>query len=179
VKKLDENLNLNAKAQNDPSFLFEAGEIGDARIIFDNFRNLWVVLATAKNNHPKTKDFALLTSQRRTKFLLAVSRDEDPRHGFRTFGLNATPDDGACGKNSDDSPCPGSRFTPGNAADYPSIGVSKTHYILTIGVGHAPLDGSDHTPLFTWMVVLNAGDVANGVSPDAKARLCRLGPGRG
>jgi len=165
VKKLDENLNLNAKAQNDPSFLFEAGEIGDARIIFDNFRNLWVVLATAKNNHPKTKDFALLTSQRRTKFLLAVSRDEDPRHGFRTFGLNATPDDGACGKNSDDSPCPGSRFTPGNAADYPSIGVSKTHYILTIGVGHAPLDGSDHTPLFTWMVVLNAGDVANGVSP--------------
>jgi hypothetical protein len=164
VKQLDANLKLNAKAQHDPSFLFEAGEIGDARVIFDNFRNRWVVLATAKNNHPTTKDFALLTSQRRTKLLLAVSRDEDPRDGFRTFGLDATPDDGACGKNSDDSPCPGSRFTPGNAADYPSIGVSKTHYILTIGVGHAPLDGSAHTPLFTWMVVLNAHDVADGVS---------------
>jgi hypothetical protein len=78
--------------------------------------------------------------------------------------MNATPDDGACGKNSDDSPCPGSRFTPGNAADYPSIGVSKTHYILTVGVGHAPLDGSDHIHLFTWMVVINANDVANGAS---------------
>jgi hypothetical protein len=117
VKKLDQNLKLNPKAQHDPSFLFEAGEIGDARVIFDNFRNRWVVLATAKNNHPNTKDIALVTSQRRTKFLLAVSRDEDPRDGFRTFGLDATPDDGACGKNSDDSPCPGSRFTPGNAAD--------------------------------------------------------------
>jgi len=168
VKKLDQNLKLNPKAQHDPSFLFEAGEIGDARVVFDNFRNRWVVLATAKNNHPNTTDIALLTSQRRTKLLLAVSRDEDPRDGFRTFGLDATPDDGACGKNSDDSPCPGSRFTPGNAADYPSIGVSKTHYILTIGVGHAPLDGSAHTHLFTWMVVLNAGDVANGASPIRK-----------
>ena len=165
VKKLDQNLKLNSKAQHDPSFLFEAGEIGDARVIFDNFRNRWVVLATAKNNHPNTKDIALVTSQRRTKFLLAVSRDEDPRDGFRTFGLDATPDDGACGKNSDASPCPGSRFTPGNAADYPSIGVSRTHYILTIGVGHGPLDGSAHTHLFTWMVVLNAHDVANGGSP--------------
>jgi hypothetical protein len=156
---------LNSKAKNDPSFLFEAGEVGDARVIFDNFRNRWVVLATAKNNHPNTKDFALLTSQRRTKFLLAVSRDEDPRKGFRTLGFNATPDDGACGKNSDDSPCPGSRFTPGNAADYPSLGVSGTHYIMTAGVGHAPLDGSDHTKLFSFMVVMNADDVVNGNSP--------------
>jgi hypothetical protein len=179
VKKLDQNLKLNSKAQHDPSFLFEAGEIGDARVIFDNFRNRWVVLATAKNNHPNTTDIALVTSQRRTKFLLAVSRDEDPRDGFRTFGLDATPDDGACGKNSDDSPCPGSRFTPGNAADYPSIGVSKTHYILTIGVGHAPLDGSAHHPLFTWMIVLNAGDVANGVSPIRKRAFAGWDLGEG
>ena len=164
LKQLDANLKLDPKAQHDPSFLFEAGEIGDARVIFDNFRDRWVVLATAKNNHPNTTDPALIASQRRTKLLLAVSRDEDPRDGFRTFGLDATPDDGACGKVSDASPCPGSRFTPGNAADYPSIGVSKTHYILTIGVGHAPLDGSAHTHLFTWLVVLNADDVANGVS---------------
>ena len=179
VKQLDLNLKLNSKAQHDPSFLFEAGEIGDARVIFDNFRNRWVVLATAKNNHPNTTDIALVTSQRRTKFLLAVSRDEDPRDGFRTFGLDATPDDGACGKNSDDSPCPGSRFTPGNAADYPSIGVSRTHYILTIGVGHAPLDGSAHTHLFTWMVVLNADDVANGASPIRKRAFAGWDLGEG
>jgi len=165
VKALDQNLHLNSKAKNDPTFLFEAGEVGDARVIFDNFRNRWVVLATAKNNHPNTKDFALLTSQRRTKFLLAVSRDEDPRKGFHTLGFNATPDDGACGKNSDDSPCPGSHFTPGNAADYPSLGVSGTHYIMTAGVGHAPLDASEHTKLFSFMVVMNADDVANGNSP--------------
>jgi hypothetical protein len=119
VKQLDANLKLDPKAQHDPSFLFEAGDVGDARVIFDNFRNRWVVLATAKNNHPTTKDVALMVSQRRTKFLLAVSRDEDPRDGFRTFGLDATPDDGACGKVSDASPCPGSRFTPGNAGIIP------------------------------------------------------------
>ena len=162
VQRLDENLKLNSQVENDPSFRFSPdGEIGDARVIFDNFRNRWVVLATAKNNHPKTKDVSLIASQRRTKFLLAVSRDEDPRHGFRTFGFGATPDDGACAKNSDDSPCPGSRFTPGNAADYPSIGVSKTHYLLTITVGHAPLDGSAHTPLGSYLVVLNADDLAH------------------
>ena len=122
-------------------------------------------MATAKNNHPDTKDFALLTSQRRTKFLLAISRDEDPRHGFRTYGFNATPNDGACGKNSDYFPCPGSHFTPGNAADYPSLGVSKTHYIMTIGVGHAPLDGSPHNNQFSYMATVNADDAANGKLP--------------
>jgi hypothetical protein len=166
VKLLDENLKLNSATHGDPSFLFQPdGEVGDARVIFDNFRNRWVVLATAKNNHPDTKDFALLTSQRRTKLLLAISRDEDPRHGFRTYGFNATPNDGACGKNSDDSPCPGSHFTPGNAADYPSLGVSKTHYIMTIGVGHAPLDGSPHNNQFSYMVTVNAEDAANGNLP--------------
>jgi hypothetical protein len=134
-------------------------------VIFDNFRQRWVVLATAKNNHPTTKDLALLTSQRRTKFLLAISHDEDPRHGFRTYGFNATPNDGACAKNSDDSPCPGSHFTPGNAADYPSIGVSRTHYIMTIGVGHVPLDGSPHTDHLAYMVTVNADDAANGTLP--------------
>jgi hypothetical protein len=180
VQILDQNLKLNSKVENDPSFRFSPdGEIGDARVIFDNFRDRWVVLATAKNNHPKTSDVSLIASQRRTKFLLAVSLDEDPRHGFRTFGLNATPDDGACAKNSDDSPCPGSRFTPGNAADYPSIGVSKTHYILTIGVGHAPLDGSDHTPLASFMVVLNADDLAHAHPSIRKHAFAGLDLGEG
>ncbi len=166
VKVLDENLKLNPKAQGDPSFLFQPdGEVGDARVIFDNFRNRWVVLATAKNNHPDTKDFALLTSQRRTKLLLAISRDEDPRHGFRTYGMAATPNDGACSKNSDDSPCPGSHFTPGDAADYPSIGVSKAHYIMTTGAGHAPLDGSPHNNHRAYMVTVNADDAADGKLP--------------
>jgi hypothetical protein len=166
VKILDQNLKLNSKAQGDPSFLFQPdGEVGDARVIFDNFRNRWVVLATAKNNHPDTKDFALLTSQRRTKLLLAISRDEDPRHGFHTYGMDATPNDGACAKNSDDSPCPGSHFTPGDAADYPSLGVSKTHYIMTTGAGHAPLDGSEHTNHRAYMVTVNADDAANGTLP--------------
>jgi hypothetical protein len=63
---------------------------------------------------------------------------------------------------------PGLALHAGKCGDYPSIGVSKTHYILTIGVGHGPLDDSTHTHLFTWMVVLNADDVANGVSPIRK-----------
>ena len=59
---------------------------------------------------------------------------------------------------------PGLALHAGKCGDYPSIGVSKTHYILTIGVGHGPLDDSTHTHLFTWMVVLNADDVADGVA---------------
>jgi hypothetical protein len=166
VKIMDDNLKLNKKAEGDPSFLFQPdGEVGDARVIFDNFRNRWVVLASAKNNHPDTKDFALLTSQRRTKLLLAISRDEDPRHGFRTYGFNADPNDGACAKDSDASPCPGTHFTPGNGSDYPSIGVSKSHYIMTIGSGHAPLDGSPHTDQRAYMVTVNAEDAANGKLP--------------
>ena len=166
VKIMDQNLKLNKKAQGDPSFLFQPdGEVGDARVIFDNFRNRWVVLASAKNNHPDTKDFALLTSQRRTKLLLAISRDEDPRHGFFTYGFNADPNDGACAKDSDASPCPGSHFTPGNGADYPSLGVSKTHYIMTIGTGHAPLDGSPHTNQRAYMVTANADEAASGKLP--------------
>lgn len=166
VKLLDDRLHLNPITHNDPSFLFQPdGEVGDARVIFDNFRNRWVVLATAKNNHPHTTDFRLLTSQRRTKFLLAISRDEDPRHGFRAYGFNADPNDGACDKETDDSPCPGSHFTPGNGADYPSLGVSKAHYIMTIGAGHAPLDGSSHTNKIAYMVTVNAKDAADGTLP--------------
>jgi hypothetical protein len=166
VRKMDQNLKLSPKTHGDPSFLFQPdGEVGDARVIFDNFRNRWVVLASAKNNHPDTTDIHLLTSQRRTKLLLAISRDEDPRHGFRTYGFNADPDDGACGKDSDASPCPGSHFTPGNGSDYPSLGVSKKHYIMTIGSSHATLDGLSHINPIAYMVTVNAHDAANGTQP--------------
>jgi hypothetical protein len=173
VKKLDAQLILSPQTHGSTDFLFTSGQVGDARLAFDNFRKRWVVVATAKNNgfdedrkgaSGKTWSFAMITSQRRTKFLLAVSKDEDPAKGWRTFSFNATPDDGACGSTSDSSPCPGSHFTPGNAGDYPSIGISKTHYIITDGTGHAPLDGSAHTDHRGYMVTVNARGAANDTS---------------
>ena len=160
VKALDQNMKLAPPAQEDPRFLFANGDVGDARVTFDNFRKRWVVLATAKNTKGVPAS-PLKHSQRRNEFLLAVSKDEDPAKGFRTFHYHATPDDGACAATTDDEPCPGSQFTPGNAADYPSIGVSKTHYIMTDHVNHFSVDDGDNNALFGYMVIVDADRAAS------------------
>jgi hypothetical protein len=157
---LDHNIKLAPQAQGDPKYLFANGSVGDARVIFDNFRKRWVVLATAKTTKG-VDDSPLKHSQRRNQFLLAVSKDEDPAKGFRTFPFAATPDDGACAATTDDAPCPGTHFTPGNAADYPSIGVSKKHYIMTDHVNHYSVENGDNKALYGYMVIVNADDAAS------------------
>lgn len=164
---IDASLHLNSQAAGNPNFLMENGQVGDARVAFDNFRKRWVVAATAKNNSSNLKNTVstrLRLSQRRTKFLLAISKTEDPAQGFHTYFFNGTPNDGACDSTSDSSPCPGSSFTPGNAGDYPSLGISKTHYMITSHVAHEPLDGSSGTALFGYLVTLNADAAASGSS---------------
>ena len=99
----------------------------------------------------------LVKTQRRTKFLLAVSRDEDPSKGFNTYFFNASPDDGACSWLIE-LQCPNSQFIPGYASDYPSVGVSDTHYLLTVHPD-APTGGS-----WGYLVTVNTQDVMNGIS---------------
>ncbi len=165
VQVLDANLNLNPKVAG-PAFLFANGQVGDARLEFDKFRKRWVVLASAKNNGSLTGAFStlLIRSQRRTKLLLAVSIDEDPSHGFYTYWFNATPDDGACNALTDSSPCPGSNFRPGDGSDYPSLGMSSRHYLLSIGAGHQPLDGSQQTETWAYLIAANADDISSGLN---------------
>lgn len=170
---IDAALNLNAQAKGKAAFTMEQGQVGDARIAFDRFRNRWVVAGTAKNNGNGTTAFptALRITQRRTKIIVAVSRTEDPSKGWNLYYFNGTPDDGACGSTDDSQPCPNSAFIPGMAGDYPSLGISSQHYIVSTHVAHEPASGASGTELFGYMVILNASDLASGVShPRGHAR---------
>ncbi|HZS54410.1 MAG TPA: hypothetical protein VFA65_08395 [Bryobacteraceae bacterium] len=170
---IDAALHLNAQVKGKAAFTMEQGQVGDARIAFDRFRNRWVVAGTAKNNGSGTDSFSarLKATQRRTKIIVAVSRDEDPSKGWNIYFFNGTPNDGACDSTDGNNSCPGTVFTPGYAGDYPSLGISSRHYIVSVHVGHYPPNGDPNTELFGYMVILNADDLANGVShPRAHAR---------
>lgn len=169
VKAIDEHLNLNPLVAKVPEF--QMNEIGDARIVFDAQRKRWIVVATAKNKGAEKTNFpiSVIRSQRRTKILFAISKDEHPTDFF-TYAANATPDDGACDALTDQM-CPNSAFRPGYAADYPAVGVSADKYLVTVHVGFRPLDGSDSQPQFALMVVFDANDVENGLHKEGTARM--------
>src|SRR5262249_34340212 len=75
-----------ANPQNPPTTQ-RCGDVGDARIVFDAIHSRWLVLATAKNDTgvKSIKSVPWGYTQRRTKFLLAVSNEEDPRKGFNMY----------------------------------------------------------------------------------------------
>jgi hypothetical protein len=160
---VDASLNLNPAVAGNSDFKMcqapgNCHDVGDARIVFDAIHNRWVVVATAKNDPPNKDLYSsnLVKTQRRTKFLLAVSVDEDPFNGFYTYFFNATPDDGACNSTDASTQCPNSAFTPGNAGDYPSVGISDKHYMFTV---HADHPGGS----WAYLVTVNAQDVMNGL----------------
>jgi hypothetical protein len=127
---------------NDPS-AFCLNDFYDMRAIYDEFRNRFWIIAIARN--PKWKVLSGTPGNhisRRTKTLLAVSRTGDPRDGFYLYWWNSVIDDGAChslAKNAagDTKVCgPANTYQPGDAADYPSIGISKDYFIQTIAGQH-------------------------------------------
>jgi hypothetical protein len=163
---LDKKLNLNPAIPDDDRKTFKLangnGKVGDARVAFDPHRNRFIVVATAKNSRA-VGDPHLVISQRRTKFLLAVSITENPADGFMTWGGNGTPDDGACDSDSDAAPCPGTDFVPGDAGDYPTIGISRAHYVITDHVEHEGVfDDSNSSSKTAYIVTVNAADAAAG-----------------
>ena len=158
----------------------QAGEIGDARVVFDHFRDRRVVLATAGRPSDST-GVALVASQRRTSFCWRC-RATRPRDGFRTFGrmprrrrgLRKTATIRLAGL------APHARKRGGLS----SIGVSHTHYILTVGVGHGHSTGSAHTPLlpgwWCWMrldVTRRIPDSERGLATRTWARRPPVGVG--
>jgi hypothetical protein len=163
VDWLDANANLNPDVAGDSTFLFANGQVGDARIAWDPQRQRFLILGTAKNNasHPSATT-AEAISQRRTKFIFAMSKTADPHDGFYTWAFNGTPNDGACNSKSDASPCPNSFFTPGDAGDYPSIGISSFHYVFTSHVEHANVSGSGGFSRTSYIVTVNAAAAAAG-----------------
>ena len=171
VKVIDQHLNLNPAVDKNPDFHINVDDaVGDARIVFDAQRRRWIVVGTAKTSPPEEKNYpiSIVRSQRRTKILFAISKDEYPT-GFLTYVANGTPDDGACDAMTDQM-CPNSAFRPGLAADYPTVGISADKYLVTVHVNFDPLDGSDPQALFAYMVVFDANDVENGLHNEGTAR---------
>ena len=168
VKVIEAHLNLNPAVEKNPAF--HINSVGDARIVFDAQRKRWIVVATAKNSGAAETNLpiSIIRSQRRTKILFAISKDEYPT-GFFTYVANGTPDDGACDAMTEQM-CPNSAFRPGLAGDYPSVGVSADKYLVTVHVDYEPLDGSDGQSLFAYMVVFDANDVENGLHKEGTAR---------
>jgi hypothetical protein len=119
-------------------------DIYDTRVLYDAFRKRFWVVAQARNNFAGY--YQSQTSQaervgRRTKLLLAVSVDQDPRDGWYLYWTQADMGDDAC-NNEGSSPgpaplCPNSPYHPGDAADYPSIGISQDFVTLTTNVGNS------------------------------------------
>jgi CARDB len=115
----------------------------DMRAVYDDFRDRFWIIAVARN--PLWKRLSGTPANhvsRRTKVLLAVSVDGDPRDGFYEYWWNGVVDDGACtslakGASGDTKVCgSGQTYQPGDAADYPSIGISKDFFVQTIGAQH-------------------------------------------
>jgi hypothetical protein len=116
-------------------------DVYDARVVFDPFRKRFWLVAQARNDSAGHYEGLAATAEhtgRRDKQLIAVSRSEDPRDGWYTYWTESTLDDGACnaiGSAPGPAPmCSKSTYRPGDAADYPSIGVSKDYVTTTIGV---------------------------------------------
>lgn len=151
-------------------------DIYDLRVIFDGFRKRFWILTSARNDfagaYLKLSDPKQRVG-RRNRLFLAVSVDEDPRDGWYMYPLWADIDDGACTSiGNDPGPppmCPGSNYRPGDASDYPSIGISKDYVVTTIGTcGFNPWDvgkaDADKHPgdCYVSINVLDANKLANG-----------------
>lgn len=146
--------------------------IYDARVIYDDFRDrFWIVASVRNGGHSSYMDLAdpVQRSGRRDFLLVAVSSSGDPRGGWWMYPFPSTLDTGACNDiGSDPGPppiCPGSRYRPGDAADYPSIGISEDYFVYTIGVvSRNPWTTMPATG-YTNIVAADADQLASGGCP--------------
>jgi hypothetical protein len=141
-------------------------EVYDSRVIFDDFRKrFWIVSAARNDTASHYQDLADQASRvgRRTRQLVAVSLDADPRNGWYMYSWNGEVDDGACNTIPVTVPvvCPGTQYIPGDAADYPSIGISKDYVVTTMNVtnfGPIAFNG----PGYTNITAFDADGLASG-----------------
>jgi hypothetical protein len=137
----------------------------DARVIYDSFRHRFWIAALASN---KSQDLTTIArAARRTKVMAAVSIDEDPRHGWLLYWWNAVIDDGVC-NDPDVAQCVGTDNQPGDAGDYPCLGISDRFFMVSNHVGrYDPQKPADpNTERYAVVHVLPADSLA-GLAPPA------------
>ena len=157
--------NLNLPSSVDP-VTFGFNSHYDNRVIFDPYRNRFWIGALTINRNTKNEKLGLTPAQRgsrRTKFLVAVSKTEDPRDGWHRYWWDATKDDGKCNYGEN---CAGTQFSPGDAGDYPYIGINRFRLSQTNIVGHRdPTTGEITSRRYHMVTMVSAEALANGGLP--------------
>ena len=115
----------------------------DARVLYDNFRDRFVVVASANNSSSKCTAHSPnpIESARRSKIVVAYSGSSDlaDGSGWLAYSFDAVPGEGCT-----DQACRTAwGYTPGDAADYPVVGINR-HY-LTITINNAQHWAGDGT----------------------------------
>lgn len=139
IPQMNSLLNLPTGA--DPT-IYDLSKFYDARTVYDPFRRRFFIAALASNtvatgpagDDGKPTPTKMDRAARRTKMLAAVSQSEDPRDGWLLYWWNAVIDDGVCNDPDVDS-CTGTYNEPGDAGDYPSLGISDKFFVVTNHVG--------------------------------------------
>jgi PKD repeat protein len=152
----------------------------DPRVIFDPHRKRFWLMAIAQNyfadqaydpDDPTDQKKAWAQLER-NRVVVAVSKTQDPRDGWRFYWWDAIPDDGACfGAGElvlgpgDDTDCPDGydpKGAPGTPyygwgwvlVDYPQVGVSQQYFVVTLKESAGGL-----------VHVVDAAHLANGTCP--------------
>jgi hypothetical protein len=156
----------------------------DARVIFDEFRQRFWIVAAARNKATRSfsykadgttvvDDQPAIFAARRTKALIAVSLSGDPRDGFYLYWVNSVIDDGVCNDPTVDK-CDGTDNLPGDGSDYPSIGITPEYLIQSNAVLRRDPDATtydsngkavnDWKPRYALVNVWTADGLANGTA---------------
>jgi hypothetical protein len=171
IPAMNASLNLQPEAaerlKSDGSLFYGIDEIYDLRVTFDRYRKRFWIVGLARNANADS-EFLAQNVYRRTKFVLAVSRTQNPMDGFSRYFFEAQPDDGKCW---DPCGCSGVENYPGAAADYPSIGITDELVLLTVTGGqHPKLAAScltdEQKARYAVVIGLDADDLANGLPAD-------------
>jgi CARDB len=110
----------------------------DFRVMYDDYRDRFWIGTEIANGKTRDRDylknFPEARYARRSKFIAGVSKTSDPREGFWLYWWDNVVDDGACNTIPQDTnvpatKCPGYFYAPGDAADFPHFGVSRTAFI--------------------------------------------------
>ena len=119
------------------------GTVYDTRVIFDEFRKRFWLVSSVRNG--SVGDFWKLPipwrAGRRDRLMIAVSSSEDPTDPWYLYGFSGGVDQGACndlGGNVLGPPpvCPGTKYRPLHATDYPAIGISQDYFVVAINTPH-------------------------------------------
>ncbi|HZE68114.1 MAG TPA: PASTA domain-containing protein [Pyrinomonadaceae bacterium] len=129
----------------------------DLRTIFDSYRNRFWVGALALNSAHSADEGRL------TKFVVAVSQTENPFDGWHLYWWDAVANDGL-----PNDPI----FKPGDAGDYPCLGIDNTGFFQTNAVANV----LSHEYRYWLVNALPANLLASGVLANGSRRFDLTNP---